>query len=329
MTSRTCNRRRRPAASICALALLALGAAAAPCRAAEPAAEDEPRGYYVLQSARGAAPVPETILTNPWVRGIVLRRKWKDVNPAPEKFDWTYLDGEIARIKKHGKLVQLLVFTGVESPDWVYEKGARRLSFFDGRKGFGRFTMPVPWDEKMLAAYEAFLSALGERYNSEPAVTLVHIGGPTRLSLEFHMPREVTALPDWTPQRLTAAWLRSVRAASAAFPDKNLALNVSPAVQSNDGVAAAVVAGASEILGPRLALQHDALSAKTSERYSIHALIVANGSQGKRIGFEMLCESRLPRFGGSLERAIEIARAAKARYVNVYAADVPLLAAPY
>jgi len=42
-------------------------------------------------------------------------------------------------------------------------------------------------------------------------------GGPTRYSVEFHLPTEVTRLADWSPDKVIAAWDRCVRAYDAAF----------------------------------------------------------------------------------------------------------------
>ena len=289
----------------------------------------EPRGYYVLQSGRGNELVSDKLLTSPFLEGVVLRRRWRDVQPAAEKFDWGYLDREIGRAKVHGKKVQILIFTGADAPDWLYVAGARPLKFFDPRKGFGWFTMPVPWDDVMLTHYEKLMAALGRRYDAEGAITLVHVGGPTRLSLEFHLPREVSELDDWAPDRLLGAWDRSIRATAAAFPHKNIALNVSKVFHGSDGMAPSIAKRGVEILGRRATLQHDALAAKTAPGFPTHSLISEFGRRGCRIGFEMLSESGEQRFGGEFRSAVEIGRAAGAQYLNIYAADAPLLTAPY
>ena len=296
---------------------------------AEEPAIPEPRGFYVLQSGRGDDGVPDEVLASANLEGVVLRRRWRDVHPNPDKYDWRYLDREIGRIKQHGKKVQLLIFTGADAPDWLYEAGARPLKFFDPRKGFGWFTMPVPWDEVMLTHYEAFIQALGDRYDAEPAVTLVHAGGPTRLSLEFHLPREVAELRDWSPDKLKAAWDRSIRATAAAFPHKNIALNVSQVLKASDGLAPAIVERGAELLGKRLTVQHDALAAKTTDRFATHSLVAGYAQRGGRIGFEMLSKSSEARFGGDFAKAVEVGKAAGARYLNIYPADLPLLTGPY
>lgn len=300
-------------------------AVAAICSAAPP----EPRGYYVLQSGRTDAPISRHLLENPHLQGFVLRRMWAQVNPAPGQYDWSYLDREIARAKQHGKKIQLIMFSGAATPGWVYEAGAKSLTFSDFRKAVVPLRMPVPWDEVMLQKYETFVAAFGSRYNGEPAITLVHAGGPTRFSVEFHLPREVADLPDFKSQKLITAWQRCVRAYAQAFPDKNIALNVSQVFTAADKLAQQVIGTAQPLLGPRLTLQHDALAAKTTARFVTQRLIALYGERGVRIGFEMLSPAKEARFGGPFMRAVDTARGVKAQYLNIYSSDVAEIRAPY
>lgn len=286
------------------------------------AAPPEPRGYYVLQSGRTDAPIPNDLLENPHLEGFVLRRMWAQVNPEPGQYEWSYLDREIARAKQHGKKLQLIVFSGAATPGWVYEAGAKSLSFTDFRKAVIPLRMPTPWDEIMLQKYETFVSTFGDRYNREAAVTLVHAGGPTRFSVEFHLPREVSELPDYTPQKLISAWERCIKTYARAFPDKNISLNASQVFTAADGLADQIIGVAQPVLGKRLALQHDALAAKTTARFATQRMIADYSQRGIRTGFEMLSPSKEARFGGPFMRAVELARQSKGQYLNIYSSDV-------
>src|SRR5437868_1514896 len=76
-----------------------------------PAAGDipVPRGFFVLRSARGDQPVPPAILDDVHVAGVSLRRSWASINPGAGRFDFAYLDREIAAAALHGKSVMLHV----------------------------------------------------------------------------------------------------------------------------------------------------------------------------------------------------------------------------
>jgi hypothetical protein len=279
---------------------------------------------YVLLSARG-----ETASQHFWnaaaLAGVSLRRTWAEMNPRPGEYDFGYFDRETAAAGRAGKKIMLRVLTGVNAPDWIYQAGARPLRFTDRRRG--DFTMPVPWDRAMLDGWGKFIRELGKRYRSQPRLAVVHLSGPTRFSAEMHLPIEVTSLPDWSVARLVGAWKETIDLFALAFPQAPLALNLAHPVGRRDGIADFVVDYLTSQLGGRARLQHNALAAKTSRRYDIHQRILAASAKGIKIGFQMLCASSEPRFGGSFARAIEIGNEAHPLYYEIYPPDVGQLRA--
>jgi hypothetical protein len=57
----------------------------------------------------------------PDVKGGVFTAEWKDVNPAPGKFDFSVFDGELSRVNSIGKVVMLAV-RGKFKPDFLFNE---------------------------------------------------------------------------------------------------------------------------------------------------------------------------------------------------------------
>jgi hypothetical protein len=289
----------------------------------------EPFGYNILQNTDSQALVQSSILTNPFVTGVVLRRRWSALNPSPGVFNWNYFDQEIARAKSFGKQVQLLVFTGVSAPSWLYAYGAQPLRFQDPRYPGMNFTMPVPWDPIMLGRWQAFVSALGARYDTDPTVSMVHAAGPCRFSCEMFLPSEVTGVTGWSYSAIIGAWTQVVGFYNMAFPSTAVSFNLSHAVSTADGLPQAVAALANATLLDRATLQLDSLSPHTSSSYDIQALLIQWALLGTRTGYEMLSASNASGFNGPFASAVAIALESGGQYVNLYPADLWQLAAPY
>jgi Beta-galactosidase len=68
---------------------------------------------------QGVQPDPR-IYTLPFVDGVSGRVLWKDVEPSPGVFDWSYFDTLVANASAAGKWVELRVMVqGGQMPQWV------------------------------------------------------------------------------------------------------------------------------------------------------------------------------------------------------------------
>src|SRR5262245_29106115 len=77
-----------------------------------------PAGIYWLGPRE--ASVPEAILANPSIRGVVLRMRWQDIEPQEGSYNWSYFDAEIKRAVHWGKAVSLrFPAGGRNTPEWV------------------------------------------------------------------------------------------------------------------------------------------------------------------------------------------------------------------
>jgi len=111
--------------------------------------------------------------------GVVLRTSWAKVSSVQDQFDWTYLDAGVALAHSSGKKVCISVHAGVDSPQWIFDLGAKYLVI----PNFG--TMPIPWDPLFQQHWALFVKTLGAKYDGDAAVTYVTMGGPGRLEEEY------------------------------------------------------------------------------------------------------------------------------------------------
>jgi hypothetical protein len=314
-------------------ALRLAGILALICGPTAPAAEvSAPRGYFVLRSARDDRPVPSAILRDPNMAGVSARRSWASINSAAGHFDFGYLDREIAAAAARGKSVMLHVDAcGDKLPSWVTQTiqtyaYVERNRFAPSAGQTGR--APIPWDETYLSAWCDCVRELGRRYDQNPTVVAIHVGGPSRRGSEVFFPAEVVKVPGYSAQRALDAWKRIFACYDEAFPSTAVVLDLAqPTADLSLSARQMLDVFTRTVRHP--VVQHNSLSAKTSSRYGIHRLITEAAQQGVPVGFQQLCTSNLPRHGGSLSQALATARQAKAGYIEIYDADRTRITAPW
>ena len=278
---------------------------------APPSGKVKPHGYYILLPAtrrRDSRP----FLAMPHVAGISVRDFWRTANPEADNFDFDYMQTEINKATVAGKQVQLRVLTGVNAPDWVHDVS----QLIDDIEE----SIPLPWDENMLHNWFALVRKLGGHFDSIPAVSIVHMSGPTRRSAEMHLPREVQNYDGWQT-KIVDAWKRTIDTFADAFPTTMLCLNYSKVVTHRDGINDAVVAYCEQKLDDRCAYQHNALHAETPMDFKSHATVCELGSEGNTIGFQMVGTGEKLR--GTIGEAI--ARACNPDYLEIYPGEASKL----
>jgi hypothetical protein len=62
-------------------------------------------GVYFLGTAN--VPISTTNYSNPNISGAVVRVRWNDLEPSPGNFNWTFVDGEIAKAITYNKKISL------------------------------------------------------------------------------------------------------------------------------------------------------------------------------------------------------------------------------
>jgi hypothetical protein len=151
------------------------------------AAVSPPNGLVVvLENRPGQDRLDLQSLNNPSISGVALQIRWRDIEPAQEKPDWSKLDQLFAAAESSHKWVQLLIFPGFFSPPWAVE-GAQ-TEMFPIQYGPGKGTLmrlPLPWDRVYLAHWFDFLKLLSAKYAASPAFRVIAAAGPTSVSAEF------------------------------------------------------------------------------------------------------------------------------------------------
>jgi Beta-galactosidase len=188
----------------------------------------------------------------PYVDGVLVRISWADVEPRPGVYDWARLDDQFSRAQRMGIKVSLGVVNGLGAPAWLADRGAMMFAYsFHGTS----VQMPVPWDPVFLERWTSFVQAMGQRYDRNPALSLVHITTSTANGFEMQLPSMPDDQRNWkrigyTTDAHVNAYHRVIDAFGRAFPSKAMDLEVHPVLNS-DTVAQQVVAYANQKLGAR------------------------------------------------------------------------------
>jgi len=155
-----------------------------------------PRGVFSLSTS--GKPCSDTVLANPDVIGVAIRYPWFDLEPTEGDFDWTFLDGEVARVAAAGKQVLLRIGTMSGRPAWV-TTAVRRAggTFFTFDDNGVTTTIPVFWDPTFLAKKKAMIAAVGKHFTKNPAVAIVTASFANATSEDWHVPHTGTDIDNW------------------------------------------------------------------------------------------------------------------------------------
>ena len=176
--------------------------------------------------------LPE-VASLPYVDGTLLRIGWATIEPTQGQYDWTVLDAELARAELYDTDVALSVVLGSQTPPWIESLGAEVFEY----DRFGSTEqLVVPWDPILLDNLTAMIDKLGERYDSNSRIKLVHMTHSTANGFEMQLGGSLT---DWqaigyTTQRHVDSWRTVLDAYNDAFPLTPLDLDIHPVLQSDD-----------------------------------------------------------------------------------------------
>ncbi|HXB56324.1 MAG TPA: hypothetical protein VN461_16230 [Vicinamibacteria bacterium] len=179
-------------------------------------------------------------LNSPFISGVALQIRWRDIEPVPGRPDWSKLDQLFATAESSKKWVQLLIFPGFFAPEWALDGAKTEL--FPLQYGPGKGTverLPMPWDGAYLTHWFAFLKQLSERYGKSPAFRIVAADGPTSVSAEFTLPSSPEDVEKWrklsyTPRRYIETWQNVLQVYAADFPDQYVSLSLGFGLNIND-----------------------------------------------------------------------------------------------
>jgi hypothetical protein len=196
-----------------------------------------PSGIYWLGPRE--KPVPEEILSNPSIRGVVLRMRWQDIELTEGNFNWSYFDEEIKRAAQAGKAVSLRFASGGRNtPEWVMKSpGVEKFRFIDRnpyhKEIFGKeLTIPVFWNPIFLEKKKQFIKAWGARYGANPHVATVDMACANAITNDWNVPMHTEQdIEEWrklgyAPEKLIAACKELLDVTMAAAPGKVVILSI-------------------------------------------------------------------------------------------------------
>jgi autotransporter-associated beta strand protein len=214
---------------------------------------------FVLNSdtTQTVQPVPDnmTLLVNPgkgWTGGgnpasdiglsdvCNLRFPWSWIEPSEGVFNWGLIDSYITAFSACGLHVGIGVGNSDMSPGWVFQPGTNVQTGSVYTHGAvpaqrptrenpeGYYTIPASWDDPVyLARMKEFITAFGQRYNTNPTVAYVEVVNSADVFEGIDGPMTSTC---WENDYIAPYF--------AAFPNKQLMYNYSggPDAAFSDGV---------------------------------------------------------------------------------------------
>lgn len=169
----------------------------------------------------GYGSVDPSIASKSFVKGILVRVGWNLLEPTDDQFNWVQLDTQMVRAKAYGKKVTLGVVNGPYAPQWLYGNGVQYAAVNSANND----TIPFPWDSTYLAEWDELVREVGNRYNGDTTLVLVHITHATANGFEFFL--NPAGQFDWvaagyTDSLIIDSWKKVMNSFNAAFPDHYL-----------------------------------------------------------------------------------------------------------
>jgi hypothetical protein len=284
---------------------------------------------------------PQNTLGNlakrPWaqpnVSGMRIKTQWQYIQPSSAgTYDWTGIDGALGLATLNHKFLGLSVVAGLGTPHWVYDAGATKYVLRDGSNA----AMPLPWEDAFLNQWTEFIRTLGARYDANPALQYVVIGGLGQATETYlaKTPADAVALTALGGQ---AAWVRAAKqiiaAYAAAFPTTPFYLTMAIPFPSTDPrplhdvsllAEQELVNWAVATYPGRFGLMSASLNAHSTTGYYPNMAIYTY-HRVQPTGFQMLFSNYQDggvRNKGTLTQSINAGIALGGRFVEVYEADV-------
>ncbi|MGB7620815.1 MAG: hypothetical protein WBN92_00540, partial [Terriglobia bacterium] len=260
---------------------------------------------HVKNSPQQDRALDEQALKNPFISGVGFQIHWSDIEPVQGKPDWSKLDELFAAAESSKKWVQLCIYPGFFAPAWAL--GGVKTDLFAVQYGPGKGTvlsLPMPWDSVYLKRWVAFLKQLSDRYGKSPAFRMIAADGPTSVSEEMTLPREVKKWQSdsYTPRKYIEAWQKVFQVYAADFPHQFISLAVGNGLNINDqgkihpGEGArtrqTIIDQAISLLGRRFSLENHDLHAGPKNQQPETSFVMSYS--GRIItGLEMRCAAEL------------------------------------
>lgn len=295
-----------------------------------------PCGIFLLLKA-GEIP-PQELLKDPFVEGISVRVRWRDVEPEPGRYDWSYLDSIFDLSERYDKKVMLRILAGYWSPQWLYESGIPILkAYFRGQE----VRFPAVWDERYMYYFSRLVREVGKRYGNHPRLILVHMSGPTIFSAEPILARNSKELKTieshgFSPYSILERWKETARLFKETFPNRVLSLNIHYVIDADTTLLSKLLKEIEEIIPlGYLSIQGNWLGVDFVEQHpDLFHMVLKHKESGGIVGFQTIAPllKRARSRGMDRKRAreyvestLQLAKRVQANYLEVYPSDVGYL----
>ncbi len=266
-------------------------------------------------------------ISDPSISGVAFQIDWKDIEPNnPNKInpatgadyqpDWTRLDELIAAANASGKWVQLLIFPGFFSPEWITgtkftETGpvivpspvGVKTANFDVQYGAQdkgvSLPLPLPWDSTYLNDWTAFVNLVSQRYGDCPAFRMIAAAGPTSVSVEGTEPTSPGDITEWetlsptpyTQELYVGAWNQMFAVYNTDFPNQYISFSYGDGVMlpgSGTSTVESIVSDGTTILGDRFCFQSSSLKGIQSYHEAAHQMVIDDNGEQLASGGELV-----------------------------------------
>ena len=289
---------------------------------------EHPVKIFSLQKPDGDLKQDLPELSDPLIYGVSWRFKWATIEPQEGQCNWEVIDKAIELTSNAGKKVMLRVVSGINTPEWVYQAGAKPFDFSNidlaHPENFQKnMRMPVPWDEVYLSKWEKFIEAFGKRYNGNSHIYSIQMTGGGHIG-EMNLPKAYQKWREigYSDERIITVWKQIIDAYRKAFPDIPTNLDINEPLGRKSDVLGPVASYVVSTYPGKVYLQQNGLREDISRNDRIRK-IIREASVKTIVGYQMLGgRGFLEKQTGNRLAAFRNAMEDHVSYVEVYASDV-------
>lgn len=172
---------------------------------------------------------------NQALSGIVITVKWNDIEKSDNRYDFKRLDRVIELAIKNNKFYKLDILPGVNTPEWVYNKGGQ--VFYTkvnnpNRKNYNdNIKIPIPWDNVYQKYFYRFINEVSHKYKNDKFFISITVTGVNFLSSELHLPKRKEDMEKWKKysdykNKIASALKKSIDFFAQKFPNQQLCLHI-------------------------------------------------------------------------------------------------------
>jgi hypothetical protein len=168
---------------------------------------------------------------------------WKDLEPQEGNFDFSQVKEALNWGEKFGKKINIILYAGNKSPEWIYIKGIQSISWKRKWKEDRSIqlneqttieTAPLFWDAKYLALWKKLVTKLSIEIKQHPALGYVLITGPTPKDyttgtvIRYNEDWQAVLSMGYTNERHLSAWKDVIEHYHKVFEDTKLVIALGP-----------------------------------------------------------------------------------------------------